>query len=263
MKTDTPPDPDHPPRVSARARRALLERHPWVTFVLPLGVYLLLTSLEPSAAEMPDGQTVVGAASYPAVYLAKITLTGAALWFVWPGLARFPLRVSPWAGLVGLVGAGIWIGLCELPVHRALAAIGLDRLASLGARTGYNPFERLAGLPVAWAWTFVTVRFAGLVLLVPVAEELFLRGFLMRFVSAADWTEQPIGSLSRAAVAAVVIYPLATHPAVEWPAALVWFALVTALAAKTRNLWDCIAAHAVTNLLLGTYVVLFGAWRLM
>jgi CAAX prenyl protease-like protein len=157
----------------------------------------------------------------------------------------------------------VWIGLCELPVHRALVAIGLDRMASLGARAEYNPFERLAGLPVAWAWAFLAVRLAGLVLVVPVAEELFLRGFLMRFVSAADWSEQSIGVLSRAALAASVIYPLATHPAVEWPAAVVWFAMVTALAARTRNLWDCIAAHAVTNLLLGTYVVLFGAWRLM
>jgi hypothetical protein len=32
---------------------------------------------------------------------------------------------------------------------------------------------------------------------------------------------------------------------------------------KTRNIWDCVVAHAVTNLLLGVYVVHWGRWHLM
>jgi hypothetical protein len=31
---------------------------------------------------------------------------------------------------------------------------------------------------------------------------------------------------------------------------------------RTRNIWDCVAAHAITNLMLGIYVVAAHDWRL-
>jgi hypothetical protein len=51
------------------------------------------------------------------------------------------------------------------------------------------------------------------------------------------------------------------HPG-ELLAAGVWFSLVTLLMVRTKNIWDCVAAHAVTNLLLGIYVVTYGQWQL-
>ncbi len=39
--------------------------------------------------------------------------------------------------------------------------------------------------------------------------------------------------------------------------------MITWLMLRTRNIWDCVAAHAITNLILGVYVVASGAWRLM
>jgi len=45
-----------------------------------------------------------------------------------------------------------------------------------------------------------------------------------------------------------------SHPG-EVFAAVAWFSLVTWLMVRTRNIWDCVVAHAVTNLLLGVYVV--------
>jgi hypothetical protein len=45
-------------------------------------------------------------------------------------------------------------------------------------------------------------------------------------------------------------------------AAAAWFSLVTWLMIRTRNIWDCVAAHAVTNFLLGVYVVTQGQWQL-
>ena len=51
------------------------------------------------------------------------------------------------------------------------------------------------------------------------------------------------------------------HP--EILAALVWFSLVSWLMVRTRNIWDCVAAHAVTNLMLGIHVVGTGHWQLM
>ena len=63
------------------------------------------------------------------------------------------------------------------------------------------------------------------------------------------------------AVVVGTVLPMLMHPA-ELLAAAVWFSLVTWLMVRTRNIWDCVAAHAVTNLLLGIYVVTFDQWQL-
>jgi len=265
-------DPTHEangqrPRRPARrgGRRATLERHRWLTFVLPLAVFLVVGALEPKppGAGASDAWLAIPYGYYPIVYTAKIALTVAALLFVLPGLGAFPLRVSPLAVLVGLVGGVAWVGLCRLGwEQKLLAPFGLEGLLGLGARSAFNPFAALHDYPAACAWAFLAVRFFGLVAVIAVAEELFLRAFLMRFVMQADWWEVPFGKVNATAVVVGTVFPMLTHPA-ELLAAAVWFSLITWLMVRTRNLWDCVAAHAVTNLLLGIYVVLSGQWQLM
>ena len=105
------------------------------------------------------------------------------------------------------------------------------------------------------------MRFFGLVAVVPVIEEFFLRGFVMRFVVERDWWETPFGKVNGLAIVLGTLVPMLMHP--ELLAALVWFSMITWLMVRTRNIWDCVAAHAVTNLILGVYVVYSGCWRLM
>ena len=69
----------------------------------------------------------------------------------------------------------------------------------------------------------------------------------------------PFGTLTTAALVAGTVTPLLLHPS-EMVAALVWFSMVTWLMWRTRNIWDCVAAHMVTNLLLGCYVLASGDW---
>ncbi len=94
----------------------------------------------------------------------------------------------------------------------------------------------------------------------PVIEEAFLRAFLMRYVMHDNWTEIPFGVVNRMAVAAGILVPVLYHP--EKLAALLWFGLVTWLMVRTKNYWDCVAAHAITNLILGVVVVATGWWAL-
>ena len=129
-----------------------------------------------------------------------------------------------------------------------------------GDRAAFNPFVQFAERPF-WAWTFLAIRFFGLALIVPVIEEFFLRGFVMRFVVERDWWEVPFGKVNRLAIVLGTLVPVLSHP--EMIAAAVWFSLVTWLMLRTRNIWDCVAAHAVTNFLLGVYVVVSGDWWLM
>ena len=101
---------------STNWRTALLQRHHWVTFLLPFLVFMLVGSLEPTP-EKPGGQSIglaIPYAYYPWVYAAKIALTLAAVVLVWPGYRKFPFRLTPLAIVVGVVGGVLWIGLCLL-----------------------------------------------------------------------------------------------------------------------------------------------------
>ncbi len=256
-----------PDNTNLHWRTALVERQHWLPFLLPFLVFMLAGSFEPSP-EKPGGAAVglaIPYAFYPWVYAAKIALTIAAMIFVWPGYRKFPLRCSLTAIVVGIVGGPLWIALA-LPgfEHRflppLLAPLKLDWLVGDGVRAAFNPFEQFT---TSSAWLFLAVRFFGLVAVVPVIEEFFLRGFVMRFVMERDWWEVPFGKANWLAIVLGTAVPMLSHP--ELLAAAVWFSMITWLMLRTRNIWDCVVAHAITNLILGVYVVWQGgeAWRLM
>jgi CAAX protease family protein len=254
---------------------------PWPTFLLPFLVYMLLGSFEPP---VPPPLTAVQQAApahireqleagppnflglryqhYPIIYTVKIALTIAAMLSVLPGYREFPFHVSLMAIAVGIVGILLWIWLCKLHLEpKLLAPLGLDWLVHFGDRPAFNPLEQLKSTP-AWAWTFLAIRFVGLALVVPVIEEFFLRGFLMRFVQDdSKWWQVPFGKVTPLAAVVGTAVPMLMHPA-ELLAACVWFSLVTWLMVRTKNIWDCVAAHAVTNFLLGLYVVTQHQWQL-
>lgn len=250
-------------------RNKLLERQHWLAFLLPFIVFMLAGTLEPTPTT-PGGKTIglnIPYTAYPWLYATRIALTLAAVIFVWPAYRKFPFRLSWTAIAVGLVGGPLWIALAmpgweQTYAFPLLKKIGLGDLLG-GDRSSFNPFDPATRLSATAAWSFLAVRFLGLVAVVPLIEEFFLRGFVMRFVIERDWWDVPFGKVTPLAVAAGTIIPVLAHP--EWIAAAVWFSLITALMVRTRNIWDCVAAHAITNLILGLYVVLHGgsAWRLM
>ena len=262
MAERTDPEPSGEP-TRRGGRRVLLEKHRWVIFVLPLLVFLLVGSLEPKPPEggSSEGWLAIPYGYYPIVYTLKIALTLAAIVFVLPGYGEFPWRVSPLSVVVGLIGVVVWVGICSLELEgRLLLPLGLGWFVDQGARSAFNPLEQLH--PAAWAWGFLAIRLVGLGVVIAVAEEFFLRGFLMRFVIEADWWDVPFGRVSAAAVLAGAVAAMLSHPA-ELLAAAVWFLLVTWLMVKTKNIWDCVVAHGITNVLLAVYVVSSGAWHLM
>lgn len=289
--TDVPPEggTTNPQRFN------VAQRYPWAVFVLPLVVYLGLGQFEPAAqrpaeaahptsadlgdeldpfADDPRGSEPLAAESsetrparrwgmaYPAFYSARVAATIVVMLIFFPGYMQFPLRISWLAAAAGMVGVVLWVGICSLHLEaRILAALGFDAQSLLGVRAGMNPFDYFAGRPVEMAG-FLVVRFLGLALVVPIIEEFFLRGFLMRFVIDPDtWWKLPFGVATTGAIAAGTLYGMLTHPG-ELLAAAVWFSLITWLMLRTKSIWDCATAHAVTNFLLGLWVLLAGDWKL-
>ncbi len=241
----------------------LLREQKWVAYVLPMAVYMIVGSFEPTPPDPDAAETAsswqVSYDNYPWIYAAKLALTGVAMVLAWPVYREFPCRVSGLAVVVGVVGVVLWIGLCQLRLEERLWA--LLGYADFGARPAFNPWEQWPDRQ-GQVLAYLVLRFCGLVAIVPIIEEFFLRGFLMRFVMRPDWWEVPFGSVNRMALVVGTVFPMLTHPG-ELLAAAAWFSMVTWLMVRTRNIWDCVTAHAITNGLLGAYVLATGEWRFL
>lgn len=257
---------------------ASLRTNPWVVFILPFAVFLVGNSFEPSPpeqvakniarADAPAPAEVAEAEikyrRYPVIYAAKIAATLAAIFFVWPGYRPLmPIRVGFLATTVGFVGAVLWIVLWTVDLEKMLGLRAL--LANLGMggrRSAFNPFVEMDSRAMASA--FMGLRLFGLAMVVPLIEEMFYRGFVMRFVIDRDWWNVPIGKVTPLAAAAAIVLPMLSHP--EIFAAAAWFGMMVWLYWKTKNIWDCVVAHMTTNALLGLYVLTApnpDAWQLI
>jgi CAAX prenyl protease-like protein len=213
---------------------------PWVPYAAPFALFLLLTTLE---SQLP-------LKFFPIAYALKIALVGGLL-IAWRG--EFPEARpggSGWAiaTALGIVLCLIWVWIDPHTPHAKF----------LGARIGYNPSREIS--TITGVWFFLAVRFLGLVVVVPFMEELFYRGFLLRFVTDTDNFQRiSTGTFSAVALLMNVGLFALSHP--EWLAAAI-FALAMCLLLKfTKNLFACVLAHGVTNLLLGVYILHTAQWQ--
>ncbi len=173
-------------------------------------------------------------------------------------LEQFPIKCHYQAVPVGIVGVVLWIGICGIGIERAiLDPFGLSNLVEV--RASFNPYQQISADTLRAV--FLALRFCLLALLVPIIEELFVRGWLIRYIEDPKWWTVALSRLSLRSVAFASVYGVFAHPG-EAVAALVWFSLVSWLMLRTGNLWDCVVAHGVTNLLLGMYILNFNAWHL-
>lgn len=258
--------------------QGILGNHPWLVFVLPIMVYMLLGACEP---KLPDTVNIEDLSSvsevelrtttwfgytisyrdYPMIYSIRLLITVVVLLLVSPGFRLFPWRLHPGSILIGAVGIVVWVVLCRLDLERRiLEPFGLAGLLGFGERIAFNPLSMLAS-NTPWMVSFIAIRMVGMAVVVPLVEEFFLRGFLMRFIIAPEWWRIPFGNVNRSALVLATVYAVLTHPA-EALAAAAWFTLITWWMLKTRNIWDCVVAHGVTNLLLGIYVLVWKDWAL-
>jgi uncharacterized protein len=123
---------------------------------------------------------------------------------------------------------------------------------------GFNP-DVLASAPVLY-WTTLVLRFLRLVLIVPLLEEIFWRGFLLRYLIAENFQSVPFGTFSWRSFLVVTLGFGLSHSMADWPAALVTGALYNLVAYRTKNLSACVLAHALTNFALGLWIVATKQW---
>lgn len=123
---------------------------------------------------------------------------------------------------------------------------------------GFDPsvFEESPAL----FWGTMAARFFRLVIVVPLVEEIFWRGFLQRYLISEAFTKVPFGKYTALSFWGVTVAFALAHWGPDFIPALVTGAAFGWVAVRTKSLVACVVAHAVTNLLLGIYIVATGQW---
>jgi len=220
---------------------------------------LILPYAAPYLAYVGIASIPVSLLSTEISYLVRLVVVTLLLFWAWrwycplagPRSARDSLLIGGAAGLAGLL---LWLVLLTPFVHPAEA----------------KPWT---------LWGF-SLRLVSAGLLVPLFEELMMRGFALRL--ALQWDQarkagesEPLHiALDRrsiddvapgawsgpAALPAPAAFP-AGHSMAEWPAAVAYGLLMAWLWVSRKDLIASITAHAVTNLTLALFVYSTGNWH--
>ncbi len=199
--------------------------------VAPFVVFWVLTQFQPASKYW--------------VYVFKTLL---AVWMLWESREFVPemrWRFSAEAVLVGVVIFGVWVGLDGY----------YPRLVKPGEP--WNPHQQF-GTGSAAAWSFALARLAGSSIVVPPLEEVFYRSFLYRYFVKIDFRAMPLGQFHPLSFAVTSILFGLMHP--EWVAGILCGFGYQWLVVRNNRLGDAITAHAITNFLLGVWVIGRGAW---
>ena len=204
--------------------------------IAPFAVFVILTALQGQFG--PDSR-----------YWMYAVKTAVGAWMVWearPFVEEMRWKFS-WEGvLVGVLVCVAWVGLDGL----------YPRLSSLGE--GWNPHKQY-GQDSASAWFFLLVRLGGSAIVVPPLEEMFYRSFLYRYFVKLEFRSMPLGKLHPLSfVVTSIIFGL-MHPD-RWVAGILCGLAYQWLVVRKNRLGDAMTAHAITNFLLGVWVIWKGAW---
>lgn len=229
-----------------------IHRSPLSAHVVPLVVFAVLLGVQDLVRR---AGTASGATSlwltrpeYWVHPLQAVLCTAAVLWF-WRDyrFAPFGARALAWAAAAGVLAWGVWVS--------PQVWFG----ASPRTTSGFDPTP-LAGQPVLY-WTVLLARLARLAVVVPFVEEVFWRGFLLRYLAEDEGNFARASYRFRPLSFGVVVagFTLEHQPA-DWAAAAVVGILYNALAVRTQSLGACVLAHAVTNAALGAYILATRQW---
>lgn len=164
----------------------------------------------------------------------------------------------------GAAGIALWLLPTALYDHWALTGKTTGILQLLGVAPRHDGFDPgIFHHPLAW-WTVVGFRFLRAVVVVALVEEIFWRGFLMRFVCdwEGDYWSQPFGRATWQSYLIVTGLFMAVHAPVDYAAAFVYGSLTYLLCVWSKSLGACVVMHATANLLMGLYIMAYGKYGL-
>lgn len=176
-------------------------------------------------------------------YALQLLAGGAALAVYWPRLAALDWRFSWRAAAAAVAVSGLWLGASHLLLPaRAMPAA-------------------LVAMSAAHRALWIAGRVATAVLVLPLAEELAYRGYLLRRLVAADFEAVPFATVGWIPVL-VTSLACGILSGALWPAGVAAGIVYALLLIRTRRMGEAVAAHVAANLLLSLAVLLGRQWQL-
>jgi CAAX prenyl protease-like protein len=200
-------------------------RRPWLPYVAPMVAYMAIMLVQSKDNVL-------------FVYPLKMLIVAGLLWVFQNRYEELKPSFSLFDIVVGLVAIGFWILLD--PYYPKMGAKG-----DIFNATGH--------------WVFIAFRVAGASLVVPLMEELFWRGFLIRWLVDEDFKKVPVGVVTMTSF--VITTALFGIEHREWLAGLICGALYNWLYYRRKSLFACVVAHATSNAALAAWVLARGDWK--
>jgi len=206
--------------------------------VAPYALLIILTVIQDSFG---------GQARYW-MYLVKLAVGAWCIFEIRTLVPEMRWAFSWEAVLGGVLVFAIWVGLDPYyPKFQLLFKVGEP----------WNPLKQF-GDAAAMAWFFVVVRTAGSALIVPPLEEAFYRSFLYRYFVRLEFTAMPFKQLHwLSLIVTSLVFGLSHY---QWLAGFLCGLVYQGLVIRKNRLGDAMTAHAITNFLLGCWIVWKGAW---
>ena len=188
--------------------------------------------------------TAAFSSGFDILYPIRVVCVAAVLWYL-----RGAFRWQEWrpALLPVVIGALSFVVWMFLTPGTTEASLELDAIQ--------NPFQ--LGQP--WAALWLLFRVLGSTVTVPIAEELFFRGFVARRTINEDADSVPLGQFTWFSfLVSSVLFGVLHGDA--WIAGIVVGMLFAGALYYRRRMVDAVVAHATTNALLSAYVMATGSW---
>lgn len=216
-------------------------RNPIAAYVAPFALFLVFLSLDGKLGLPP-------AVEYP----LRVTLLSVIIWYFSRDVLSFRVAQPALTVGIGVLVFVLWIAPDVLiPGYRTHWLFQNSITGAAPAPTGGYGDQPLIAL------IFRTVR---AVLIVPIVEELFWRGWLMRWLIKPDFQSVPLGTYNAQAFWITAVLFAVEHGSF-WDVGLMAGVIYNWLMIRTKSLGDCILAHAITNGILSGYVLATGKWQ--
>ena len=209
----------------------IVAKFPWLPYVVPFGIFFAFTAVQ-------NGLPVTVEWLYP----AKTIVVGLSIVMLLPWFPSLQRSHTVSSTLVGLLVCVLWVATDDLYPH-------------LMEAQEFDPTAVLAG-PSLCIW--IGFRLFGAVVVVAVMEEVFWRGFLLRWIIKQDFLSVSFGTFTWVSFAVTSILFAVEHN--RWFAGLLAGVIYNLWFYRTCSIYACIVAHGVTNLALGLYVLYSGDW---
>lgn len=217
---------------------------PIVARCLPIAIYFLFLAISPQLTKW------LQLTAYQANWLYGAKVGSVLLALIWFAKDYGELRTD-WLPTLQQWVLSIVVGVAVFVMW-----IHLDHgWMLMGEPAGYRPADTAGNLD----WWLIVTRWVGAALIVPVMEELFWRSFLMRWLSRETFlSSSPSDPDAKAFLITAVLFGMEHQ---QWLAGILAGVAYGWLYRKTGRLLVPIVAHAVTNGVLGIWVVATGQWQ--